>query len=64
MERVEGAGRPCWRAAAPHLRRAVLAVIPFYDEPDASVDEDAWRTRAAAVRALAENHALDLNLAS
>ncbi|WP_433479778.1 hypothetical protein ACQPZP_22400 [Spirillospora sp. CA-142024] len=33
------------------------------DDVDASVEEDAWQTRTAAVRPLAENHAPDLGRA-
>jgi hypothetical protein len=47
----------------PGAVRLRWAVTPFSGDPDAIADEDAWRTCAAAVRALADNHAPDLNLA-
>jgi DNA invertase Pin-like site-specific DNA recombinase len=66
VERRDWGGRPHWQATGGDpTRHAALrwSVTPYGDDPDAIVEEDAWRTRQAAVRALAENHDPDLTTA-
>ncbi|MGP4030197.1 recombinase family protein [Actinomadura sp. 3N407] len=63
VERHEVAGRQLWRATGGDPANAAALhwpVTPISGDLDAIADEDAWRTREAAVRALAENHAPEL----
>ncbi|MFI0487498.1 hypothetical protein [Actinomadura sp. 9N215] len=63
MERHDWGGRPHWQATGgdPADHAALRwPVTPFAGEPDTIADQDAWRTRAAAVQALADNHDPDL----
>lgn len=65
VERFEVAGRRLWRATGGDPGNSAALrwpVTPGSGDTDAIVDEDAWRTREAAVRALAENHAPELEL--
>lgn len=63
VERHEVAGRRYWRATGGDPANAAALhwpVTPISGDADAVADEDAWRTREAAVRTLAENHAPEL----
>ncbi|MGI5330931.1 recombinase family protein [Actinomadura nitritigenes] len=65
VERHERGSRRFWQATGGDpANRAALRwpVTPISGDADAIADEDAWRTREAAVRALAENHAPELEL--